>query len=136
MVFPQHRAGRPSDARLRCHLIGRRRVIEPRPRRPRPIRLRVEGSGTSDAPTISQVSYQLTSEKAVTAQAASAPVERIEKARVPTEADASFRFPREPTIYMPMALWASLMCFIHPASSPFFILAFDVSMRSQANFLL
>jgi hypothetical protein len=28
---------------------------------------------------------------------------------------------------MPMALWAFSMCFMHPALSPFFIAAFDMS---------
>ena len=37
---------------------------------------------------------------------------------------------------MPIALWASFMCFIHPAVSPFFIAALDMSRAVVASFFL
>ena len=40
------------------------------------------------------------------------------------------------TSHMPMALWASSMCFMHPAVSPFFIAALDMSRAVIASFIL
>jgi hypothetical protein len=35
--------------------------------------------------------------------------------------------------YMPMALWASSMCFMHSAVSPFVIAAFDVQRHQSGS---
>ena len=38
------------------------------------------------------------------------------------------------TSHMPIALWAASICFMHPALSPFFIAAFDMSRAAVASF--
>src|SRR5262249_804368 len=40
------------------------------------------------------------------------------------------------TSHMPIALWAASICFMHPALSPFFIAAFDMSRAVVASFCL